>query len=50
VPPGEEPRSLFEPHTQAIIGHRAGNPVDFGCKARLNEVEDGIISGRATVG
>jgi hypothetical protein len=37
--------SLFEPHTQVIPRFKAGKPVEFGRKIRLDEVEGGIITG-----
>jgi transposase, IS5 family len=45
VPSGEKLVSLFEPHTQVILRFKAGKPVEFGRKIRLDEVEGGIISG-----
>jgi IS5 family transposase len=45
VPAGEKIVSLFEPHTQIIVRHKAGKPVEFGRKLWLEEVEGGIISG-----
>src|SRR5262249_29234890 len=36
--------SLFEPHTQAIIRHKAEKPTEFGHKVLLDEVEGSIIS------
>ena len=45
VPAGEKVLSLFEPHTQIIPRHKAGKPVEFGRKLRLDEVEGGIITG-----
>lgn len=45
VPSPEKLLSLFEPHTQVIPRFKAGNPVEFGRKIRLDEVEGGIISG-----
>jgi IS5 family transposase len=45
VPTGEKVLSLFEPHTQVIPRHKAGKPVEFGRKLRLDEVEGGIITG-----
>ena len=45
VPAEEKVLSLFEPHTQIIPRHKAGKPVEFGRKLRLDEVEGGIITG-----
>jgi IS5 family transposase len=45
VPAGEKLLSLFEPHTQIIPRYKAGKPVEFGRKIRLDEVEGGIITG-----
>lgn len=45
VPAGEKVLSLFEPHTQIIPRHKAGKPVEFGRKLRLDEVEGGLITG-----
>jgi IS5 family transposase len=45
VPSGEEPVSLFEPHTQVIPRFKAGKPAEFGRKLRLDESEGGIIVG-----
>jgi transposase, IS5 family len=39
--------SLFEPYTQIITRHKAGQPVEFGRKLWLDEVEGGIVSGWA---
>ena len=36
---------MFEPHPQAIPRFKAGKPVEFGRKIRLDEVEGGIITG-----
>jgi len=44
VPATEKLLSLFEPHTQIIVRHKAGKPVEFGRKVFLDEVEGGIIS------
>jgi IS5 family transposase len=44
VPAAEKLLSLFEPHTQIIVRHKAGKPVEFGRKVCLDEVEGGIIS------
>jgi IS5 family transposase len=45
VPAGEKIVSLFEPHTQIIVRHKAGKPVEFGRKLWLEEVEGGIVGG-----
>jgi IS5 family transposase len=45
VPAGDKIVSLFEPHTQIIVRHKAGQPVEFGRKVWLEEVEGGIVSG-----
>jgi IS5 family transposase len=45
VPAPEKLLSLFEPHTQVVPRFKAGKPVEFGRKIRLDEVEGGIISG-----
>jgi transposase, IS5 family len=45
VPAKEKILSLFEPHTQVIVRHKVGKPVEFGRKIWLAEVEGGIISG-----
>jgi len=37
--------SLFEPHTQAICKGKAHKPTEFGRLVRLDEVENGIVSG-----
>jgi IS5 family transposase len=47
VPAQDKLLSLFEPHTQVIPRFKAGKPVEFGRKLRLDEVEGGIISGYA---
>jgi len=44
VPAGGKLLSLFEPHTQIIVRHKAGKPVEFGRKVFLDEVDGGIIS------
>jgi IS5 family transposase len=44
VPSEEKVVSLFEPHTQVIRRHKAGQPTEFGRKVLLDEVEGGIIS------
>jgi transposase, IS5 family len=44
VPATEKLLSLFEPHTQIIVRHKAGKPVEFGRKVFLDEVDGGIIS------
>ena len=46
---GEKLLSLFEPHTQVIPRFKAGKPVEFGRKLRLDEVEGGIITGYAVL-
>ncbi len=45
VPSPEKLLSLFEPHTQVVPRFKAGKPVEFGRKIRLDEVEGGIITG-----
>jgi hypothetical protein len=45
VPAGDKILSLFEPHTQIIVRHKADRPVEFGRKVWLEEVEGGIVSG-----
>jgi IS5 family transposase len=45
VSSGEKLLSLFEPHTQVVPRFKAGKPVEFGRKIRLDEVEGGIITG-----
>jgi IS5 family transposase len=45
VPAKEKILSLFEPHTQVIVRHKVGKPVEFGRKLWLAEVEGGIVSG-----
>src|SRR6202042_3028386 len=47
VPAPEKLLSLCEPHTQVVPRFKAGKPVEFGRKIRLDEVEGGIISGYA---
>jgi transposase, IS5 family len=44
VPADEKLLSLFEPHTQTIVRHKAGKDVEFGRKLWLDEVDGGIIS------
>jgi transposase, IS5 family len=44
VPREEQLRSLFEPHTQVIRRHKAGQPTECGRKLLLDEVEGGIIT------
>jgi IS5 family transposase len=39
--------SLFEPHTQVIRKGKAHKPNEFGRLVRLDEVENGIVSGYA---
>jgi IS5 family transposase len=45
VPAKDKRLSLFEPHTQIVPRFKAGQPVEFGRKIRLDEVEGGIITG-----
>jgi IS5 family transposase len=45
VPAPDKILSLFEPHTQIIVRHKAGKPVEFGRKLWLEEVDGGIVSG-----
>jgi IS5 family transposase len=45
VPACQKVLSLFEPHSQIIPRFKAGKPVEFGRKLRLDEVEGGIITG-----
>jgi len=49
IPAGEKLLSLFEPHTQVIPRFKAGKPVEFGRKLRLDEVEGGLITGYAVL-
>jgi transposase, IS5 family len=49
VPAPEKLLSIFEPHTQIVPRFKAGKPVEFGRKLRLDEVEGGIITGYAIV-
>jgi len=44
VPAAEKLLSLFEPHTQTLVRHKAGKPVEFGRKLLLDEVEGGIVT------
>src|SRR5262249_29372999 len=44
VPAKEKVVSLFEPHAQIIVRHKAGKPAEFGHKLWLDEVEGGIVS------
>jgi general secretion pathway protein A len=44
VPADEKVLSLFEPHTQVVPRFKAGKPVEFGRKIRLDEIEGGIIT------
>jgi IS5 family transposase len=44
VPAADKLVSLFEPHTAIIPRHKAGQPIDFGRKVWLGEVDGGIIS------
>jgi transposase, IS5 family len=50
VPAGEKLVSLFEPHTRLITRHKAGKPIEFGCKLMLDEVDGGIVSRYDVVG
>jgi IS5 family transposase len=45
VPAKEKLLSVFEPHTQIVPRHKAGEEVAFGRKVRLDEVEGGVVSG-----
>jgi transposase, IS5 family len=45
VPARDKLVSLFEPHTQIIVRRKTGQPVEFGRKVWLEEVEGGILSG-----
>jgi IS5 family transposase len=45
VPAGKKIVSLFEAHTQIIVRHKAGKPVEFGRKLWLEEVDGGIVRG-----
>ena len=49
VPSAEKLVSVFEPHTQVIPRFKAGQPAEFGRKARLDEVEGGLITGSAVL-
>jgi IS5 family transposase len=49
VPSPEKLLSLFEPHTQVVPRFKAGKPVEFVRKIRLDEVEGGIITGYAVL-
>jgi len=44
VPAAEKLLSLCEPHTQVIQRHKPAQPVEFGRKVWLAEVEGGVIS------
>jgi transposase, IS5 family len=44
VPAREKILSLFEPHTQLVVRHKAGKPVEYGRKLWLDEVDGGIVS------
>jgi len=44
VPAGEKIVSIFEPHTDIICRGKANQPVEFGRKVWLDEVEGGIVS------
>lgn len=41
--------SLFEPHTQVIRKGKAHKPTEFGRLVRIDEVENGIVSGYAVL-
>jgi IS5 family transposase len=45
VPSPEKLLSLFEPHTQVVPRFKAGKPVEFGRKIRIDEVEGGSSAG-----
>jgi IS5 family transposase len=45
VPATAKLLSLFEPHTQVITRHKPGQPVEFGRKLWIEEVDGGIVSG-----
>jgi transposase, IS5 family len=45
VPARDTLVSLCEPHTQMIVRRKTGQPVEFGRKVWLEEVEGGLISG-----
>ena len=45
VPAADKIVSPVEPHTQVIVRRKAGQPVGFGRKLWLEEVEGGIVSG-----
>src|SRR5262249_33790486 len=49
VPAAEKLLSLFEPHTRVVPRFKAGKPVEFGRKIRLDETEGGIITGYAVL-
>lgn len=49
VPATAKILSLFEPHTQIIPRYKPGQPVEFGRKLRLDEVEGGLITDYAIV-
>ena len=44
VPAREKILSLFEPHTQLVVRHKAGKPVEYGRKLWPDEVDGGIVS------
>jgi IS5 family transposase len=44
VPAQEKILSLFEPHTQIILRHKAGRAVEFGRKVLLDEADGGIVT------
>lgn len=46
---GDKLLSLFEPHTQLVPRHKAGQAVEFGRKIRVDEVEGGIVTGYRVV-
>ncbi len=46
VPAGEKIVSLFEPHTQIIVRHKAGKPVEFGRKLMRRGASHGGGRGR----
>jgi IS5 family transposase len=47
VPSSEKLVSIFETHAQVIPRFKAGKPVEFGRKLRLDEVEGGLVTGYA---
>jgi IS5 family transposase len=44
VPAGDKVASLVEPHTAILPRHKPGQPVDFGRKLWLSEVDGGIVT------